>query len=128
MNAVRRLATLVLLACWLPALLHCRLEAAGFLSDLECCQAGPGPTVPIADHGCVDDACDVVEGEFTTSSPVTLKAPGLCAGWGDLIPATPGASLPPLEKSGVAPATAAPPDLVHPLCLFAPAPLSPQAP
>jgi len=72
MLLARRIATLLLLALWLPAALHCRLEAAGLMPDANCCTESPHE-VP-ADK-CADDACDVAEGEFTKPSSSSLFAP-----------------------------------------------------
>jgi len=73
----RRIAPLLLLALWLPAALHCRLEAAGLMPDANCCTE-THHEVP-ADK-CADDACDVAEGEFTKPSSSTLAAPAPALG------------------------------------------------
>jgi len=78
----RRIAACLLLALWLPALLHCRLEAAGLALGSECCNETHAPTAATKDS-CADDACGVAEGEFTSPSSSTLVAPApvLCTCW-----------------------------------------------
>ncbi|MBK8857490.1 MAG: hypothetical protein IPN11_07305 [Opitutaceae bacterium] len=66
---------LLLLALWLPATLHCDLEAAELwvehaedhaaVSD-SCCQAG---------LGCTQDGCDTLEGSAVKSSGTFARAP-----------------------------------------------------
>lgn len=70
MHPARRIASFLLLLVWLPALLHCRLEAAGLLFGEECCQK-----VPAKPDRCADDSCEVAEGEFTKPAPLIVAAP-----------------------------------------------------
>ena len=68
-------AALLLLALWLPATLHCDLEAAELwvehaedhaaVSD-SCCQAG---------LGCAHDGCDTLEGFAVKASDTFTRAP-----------------------------------------------------
>ncbi|MFH1498341.1 MAG: hypothetical protein ABII82_10995 [Verrucomicrobiota bacterium] len=55
MSTLFKTIALLLLAAWLPATLHCSLEAVGF--EAEC---HPAPSAQDA-HGCHADACDIVE-------------------------------------------------------------------
>ncbi len=65
-------AALLLLALWLPATLHCDLEAAEFWIEhddhatVDCCQA---------DLGCTHDGCDTLEGPAVKSSDTFARAP-----------------------------------------------------
>ncbi len=126
----RRIAAFLLLALWLPAMLHCRLEAAGLLFATDCCSTTPASTSPAADHGCADDSCDIVEGEFTSPTAFVLKAPS--PDWCACLLCGP-AALPPVAFSpppdtGVVEATSAPPELAPPWVLVVPGSLSPRAP
>jgi len=62
----------LLLALWLPATLHCDLEAAELWvehddhADVACCQAG---------LGCTHDGCDTLEGSAVKSSNSFTRAP-----------------------------------------------------
>lgn len=54
MPRLLKIASLLLLAAWLPATLHCQIEAAGLHTDAdECC--------PHAADGCADTICPSVE-------------------------------------------------------------------
>src|SRR5688572_18874252 len=60
----RKIVSFLLLALWLPAVMHCQLEAAGVLP--ETCgheAAGRGETEPCADDGC----SSIEEGVFKPS-------------------------------------------------------------
>ena len=67
-----RLLALLLLALWLPATLHCDLEAASLWDGHEdhpaaaCCSAG---------QGCAHDGCDTLEGGAFRASDGTVRAP-----------------------------------------------------
>ncbi|MBM3854873.1 MAG: hypothetical protein FJ399_17265 [Verrucomicrobia bacterium] len=130
MPIARRLAAFLLVALWLPAMLHCRLEAAELIFDAKCCGAAERPPLPAADHGCTTDSCEVAEGEFTVPPALVLKAPSVDSGQVALIAASiwsPAAvAAPPV--TGLVPASAAPPELARPWVLLAPGPLSPRAP
>lgn len=126
----RRIAALLLLALWLPAMMHCRLEAAGVFLDSDCCNTAPCTPQPAADRGCADDSCEIAEGEFTAPAALVLKAPSL-----DhiarllLLPTTlPPAALTPPPGTGVVEATSAPPELTLPRVVITRSPLSPRAP
>lgn len=132
-TVVRRVAALALAVLWLTGVLHCRLEAAGIFFGADCCDAAPGAALPAADHadhGCENDSCETAEGAFTPAAPEVLKVPSpespsfLLPG----LAVPPPAELSPPPVTGVIAATTAPPDLARPWILFAPAPLSPQAP
>lgn len=130
MPNARRLTVYLLVTLWLPALLHCRLEAAGMLFESECCGAAPRAALPAADHGCADDSCEVIEGEFTAPTSFTLKAPDAAAE-ADLISTAlvaPGlASSAPTGAGGGA-AYNAPPDLTRAWPLIVPGASCPRAP
>lgn len=77
MSVFRRLFVLLLLAAWLPAVMHCDLEAAGVAFATECCERASA-----ADGGhCAPGRCEVAESEFTAPSDSDLSAPAptLCA-------------------------------------------------
>jgi hypothetical protein len=67
----------VLLALWLPATMHCRLEAAGFFEAHDDCA-----TEQLATTGsdCKDDACPTVEDALfkESSAALAVHAPGEC--------------------------------------------------
>jgi hypothetical protein len=126
---VRRLAAFLLAALWLPAMLHCRLEAADLIFDAECCGASERPSLPAADHGCTGDSCEVAEGEFTMPPTLVLKAPSNGSGhvaWIASMWSPTALAAPPV--TGVVPASTAPPELAQPWVLLAPGPRSPRAP
>jgi len=129
--SARRIVALLLAALWLPAMLHCRLEAAGLLFESNCCDSTPCSPQPVAtDHGCTDDSCEVVEGEFTAPDAFVLKAPSLehCTNLLFSPTAPPSAELIPAPDTGVVELTTAPPELTRPWVLMAPGPVSPRAP
>ncbi len=129
--AARRFAAFLIVALWVPAMLHCRLEAAGLLFASETCGAATGcAEVPAADHGCAEDLCDVAEGDFSPRASIALRAPApvlhaslLTAP--QLIPAP--IWSPPVEHSAIE-STAAPPELARPWVFVAPGPFAPRAP
>jgi hypothetical protein len=125
---IRRIAVFVFVALWLPAMLHCRLEAAGLLFESDCCGAAERPNVPAADHGCADDSCELVEGLFAKPSAVVLKVPALGAVSISPVAVVPPAALAPPPRGAVALTTAAPPELNRPVVLRVPGPRSPRAP
>ncbi len=77
MPSVRRVIAVLLLGLWLPATLHCDLEAAGLDPLFHCAEdvaAAP------ADGCCKSspaarDACDVVEGAAFKPAPDTATLP-----------------------------------------------------
>ena len=129
-HSARRLAAFLLVTLWLPALLHCRLEAAGLLFESECCSAGPCTPAPTTNQGCADDSCDVIEGEFTAPSALTLKAPAAEVGalLIGVFPIAPWTETSPPVVSEISLAAAAPPELARPWALIVPGPLAPRAP
>ena len=70
-----RFLLFALLALWLPATLHCKLEAAGVFAD-HCTDAGS----PATDVGCTNDACPTIEDALFKDSAVklTVAAPAEC--------------------------------------------------
>lgn len=75
MNRLTRIVALLLLALWLPATLHCDLEAAGVAPASVVCQDEHAPD----SHG--TDNCALVEnGTFKASSTLLkVSAPALLA-------------------------------------------------
>jgi hypothetical protein len=71
-----RVLLLALLALWLPATLHCRLEAAGFF-DSHC---EGEQTAAAAGDDCADDVCPTIEQGLYKDSSATFKvaAPAEC--------------------------------------------------
>lgn len=65
-----KVVSLLLLALWLPATLHCSLETVGWQSD---CHAEV--TTEAADAACHADPCEVVEGDSYVKSSGVLRAP-----------------------------------------------------
>jgi hypothetical protein len=74
MSRSARLLWLLLMAIWLPATLHCRLEAAGLEPAHECC-AENGAQASAGD--CRDDPCPTVEENLfkESSQGLTVSAP-----------------------------------------------------
>ncbi|MEJ1972378.1 MAG: hypothetical protein WDM96_07925 [Lacunisphaera sp.] len=66
-----RFLLFALLALWLPATLHCRLEAAGFLAATDHCCNKSGES---SSMDCKDDACPTVEDALYKESSATLAA------------------------------------------------------
>lgn len=130
MLSVRRIVALLLVSVWLPALLHCRLEAAGLLFESDCCRATPCKSTAVANQGCVDDSCEVIEGGFTATVPFSLKVPAgeSCACLLFAPAMAPLAELSPPVVSEISLAAAAPPELARPWALIVRGPLAPRAP
>lgn len=129
MPLVRRIAAIGFLAVWLPALLHCRLESAGVLFESKCCGAPERPAVPVADHGCAGDLCNVAEGAFTRPDDATDFGPAGCDGRLCRLGAAESVALPPVTAAGPLTAeTTAPPDLCRPWALRVRGTATPQAP
>lgn len=128
MPLVRRIAALAFLAVWLPALLHCRLEAAGILFESDCCNSATRSTEPAADHGCADDLCEVAEGVFTR--PDDLSAGTALVSVEFLgVPLVEATLLRVCDFPGeLTIATTAPPGLSRPWALRVPGTTAPQAP
>ncbi len=72
-------ASFLLLAVWLPATMHCRLESAGLIvpHHEECEDDAGGGTAT----DCKDDACPTVEETLIkdTSADIAVSAPADCA-------------------------------------------------
>jgi hypothetical protein len=66
--ALRRLVAVLLLSLWLPATLHCALEAAGLEIALVCHDHA---TQSASANHCEDDACHAIEGEAYTAVALT---------------------------------------------------------
>lgn len=125
MFRVRRIIAFALLALWLPATMHCALEAAGINSAAPCtegCRSTDHHDVP-------RDACDVVEsGAFkpaadtATILPPALLACRLCF----VFLTAPTASLPP--PVGVSDRIVSPPEVARTWHFTARAALPARAP
>lgn len=70
MAHLRRIAALLLVALWLPATLHCDLEAAGLENWFSC----HDEVAHAADH-CADDLCHPLEDSVYKSDTAPLKVP-----------------------------------------------------
>jgi len=77
-----RFLLFALLALWLPATLHCKLEAAGVFAE-HCTDEHS----PATDTGCTDDACPTIEdglfkdsaAKLTVAAPAECHIPACCA-------------------------------------------------
>jgi hypothetical protein len=77
-----RFLLFALLALWLPATLHCKLEAAGVFEE-HCTDENASAT----DDGCADDACPTIEealfkdsaDHLTVAAPAECHVPDCCA-------------------------------------------------
>lgn len=65
---LRRLLTFALLALWLPATLHCDLEAAGLALPFIC---HDHDTATRSDWPCADDECHALDGASYTAFALT---------------------------------------------------------
>ena len=128
MSRLRPLIAILLLALWLPATLHCALEAAGCLRAEECCD---GHT----DSACTRDACDTLETGFVKPAALHVVLPPffpdtaarLLDAFCPLLLAPTALLLPP--DTGVTGTVAAPPEVArtwHFLVRAAPAPRAPS--
>lgn len=74
MRKVRTWFACLLLALWLPATLHCALEAAG-LDGIAACESAA--ETEANDEHCATDICQIIEGTFVArgSEQLTLAAP-----------------------------------------------------
>ena len=74
-----RFLLFALLTLWLPATMHCRLEAAGFFEAHDGCAAENEQTASTGTD-CKDDACPTVEDALFKESCIalTVMAPGEC--------------------------------------------------
>jgi hypothetical protein len=123
----RRIFALLLLAAWLPATLHCGLEAAGLHLGPECCA---GASHAEATSGCESDDCEILEGGFTPSSSLHVTAPAIavcaCLLHAESQPPMVAVFSPP--ASGIDDAAAPPRELVPSWPFVSRAALSPRAP
>ncbi len=110
----RRLAALLLLVLWLPALLHCPLEAAGLTLTSTCCVDDHSAE---ASDGCTRDGCETLESGFTKppADGAVAPAPVLCACLQSrlCVPTPVAPVLPPVD--GVTTAATAPPETIRSL-------------
>lgn len=76
MFSLRRLVAILLVAIWLPAVLHCRVEN---LLGVECC--AKAESAQTEKKGCEGEVCDALEAGFIKSSSdqLTVTAPQFCA-------------------------------------------------
>lgn len=112
MRRLRTLLTLLLLAVWLPAALHCDLVAAGVVAE-ELPTAAP-------DSGaeCEDGFCHAVEGKIIRpdSAEFALQAPALA--WIDLLLGQLAPPLPAVGAVGLEPERSAVPPELRPTWQF----------
>ena len=130
-NSARRIAAILLLALWLPALLHCRLEAAGVLFGAGCCDDDHASApAPASSESCESDSCGVAEGEFMSpSSTVSVaSAPVLHACLLDVEWTWPAPAVSPPPLDGIVEADSAPPEIVRTWVFVSRAAPSPRAP
>ena len=126
MPRLRPLLAALLLALWLPATLHCALEAAGCIRTEDCCD---GHT----DRACTRDACDTLEAGFVTPAALHATLPQFFAVVAACrlfdSPSAPPATLLLPPGTGVTGTVAAPPEVArmwHFLVRAAPAPRAPS--
>jgi hypothetical protein len=86
MNRLKTMITLAVLALWLPATNHCRLELIPALEFLACCVHEDA--APHEDADCETDGCATVEEGFYKSEDlrITLVAPDFLL-FADVLPA-----------------------------------------
>ncbi|HEX2852001.1 MAG TPA: hypothetical protein VHO24_02095 [Opitutaceae bacterium] len=75
MRFFRPVIALLLLAVWLPATLHCEVEAAGVTLGSSCCTETDSHGASAAGETCETDGCGIVEGGFTSSTSLSVSAP-----------------------------------------------------
>jgi hypothetical protein len=78
---LRRFIAVALLALWLPATLHCALEAAGFDELFHCAADHHSSCEHEAPADATRDACDIIEGSAfkPVANSALLPPPVLCA-------------------------------------------------
>lgn len=76
MFSARRIVAILLVAIWLPAVAHCRVEN---LIGVECC--AKADSAETQKQGCEGEVCDALEAGFikASSDQLTVAAPQLCA-------------------------------------------------
>jgi hypothetical protein len=81
-SRLRRLLALALVALWLPATLHCALEAAGLDDLFHCVNDLHQPCKHAAPSDTPADACNLIEdASFKPANDTALlPPPALCAG------------------------------------------------
>ena len=112
---LRRTIALLLLAVWLPATLHCEVEAAEIALHLAGCTETDATDHhhDVAPENCIADNCATVEGSFTanSSSPAAARAPVVSAAPFIALVSVPAFALSPPPVTGVIEALAAPPQI-----------------
>jgi hypothetical protein len=112
MSRLRPFLAVLLLAAWLPATLHCALEAAGCTRAEDCCDGH-------ADGGCTRDSCDTLEAGFLKPAALHVALPQFSA---DAAASLLDSLCPPLRApaarllppvTGVTAAVAAPPEVAR---------------
>jgi hypothetical protein len=78
---LRRFIAVALLALWLPATMHCDLEAAGFDELFHCAADHHSSGENEAPADATRDACDIIEGSAfkLAANSALLPPPFLCA-------------------------------------------------
>lgn len=81
MSFLRRFFAVALLALWLPATLHCALEAAGLDELFQCAADHHSSGDREAPADATRDACDIIEGSAfkLAAHSALLPPPVLCA-------------------------------------------------
>ena len=125
-SRLRKLVALAVLALWLPATLHCALEAAGFEIVFVCHDHETGAA---SDGHCTDDACHALEGAAfkPAANTATLPLPALCACLLCFVAPPPAIDLT-APVTGVSELVAAPPEVARTWHFVARAAPSPRAP
>ena len=115
MELFRRTIALLLLAIWLPATLHCEVEAAELTLHLAGCdESAPSDHSHAAlPEDCAVDSCHTVEGGFTSSSSAStaVRAPLLSTPLFVALGLIPSFEISPPPVTGVIEALAAPPEI-----------------
>lgn len=126
MSRLRQLVALLLMSLWLPATLHCALEAAGFEIVFVCHDHETGAA---SDGQCTDDACHALEGFAfkPAANTAVLTLPSLCACLLCFVTPPPAISLTP-PPSGISDRIAAPPEVARTWHFVARAAPQPGAP
>ena len=127
-RVLRSIAALVLALIWLPATLHCGLEAAGFLDEASatCCAHDEPSRAPSSD--CTHGACGVVEsGDYQPAhSFIKVVAPLAVICFSSLIEITPEQTIVPAIIAAAE--VESPPEVRRTWQFVARAALSPRAP
>ncbi len=73
MKWFKRMLVVVVVAMWLPATMHCKLEELPGLQFLACCDHED--TAPHADNDCRSDSCALVEDGLYKSDNPKIEVP-----------------------------------------------------